>query len=145
MSEKTLFHGNSPAIQSHLEISQTTIQRMASNSVSCKTWCVTLVSAILVIVADKGKPQLTLIAIIPAILFLVLDTYYLSLEKGFRESYNIFIKKLHHENIIASDLYVISPPKSMHKIYWKSIISFAIWPFYLTLLAMIFITELLII
>jgi len=141
MTEKTKFHGNSSAIQSHLEISQTTIQRMASNSVLCKTWCITLVSAVLVIVADKGNPQLILIAIIPAILFLVLDTYYLSLEKEFRESYNNFIKKLHNENIIASDLYVISPPKSILKVFWKSFISFAIWPFYLTLLAMIFIAE----
>lgn len=47
---------NSQAIQTHLEITQSVIQRMAVNSASCKTWCITLVSAILVIVADKGKP-----------------------------------------------------------------------------------------
>jgi hypothetical protein len=44
------------------------------------------VSAILVIAADKGKPQYTLIGVIPTFLFLVLDTYYLSLEKRFRGS-----------------------------------------------------------
>ena len=46
----------SPSIQTHLGISQGVIQRMADNSTSSKAWCITIVSAILVIVADKGKP-----------------------------------------------------------------------------------------
>jgi hypothetical protein len=100
----TDFKENSQAVQSHLTIYQNVIQRMASNSASAKAWCITLVSAILVIVADKSKPQYTMIAYIPTLLFLVLDTYYLGLEKGFRNSYNDFIRKLHKGKIKDDDL-----------------------------------------
>ncbi|MFH1778864.1 MAG: hypothetical protein ABH847_02405 [Candidatus Omnitrophota bacterium] len=129
---------DSQAIQIHLEITQSVIQRMASNSASCKAWCITLVSAILVIVADKGKPQYALIAVMPTILFLILDAYYLALERMFRSSYNKFIEKLHNGKVVASDLYAVSPSGSKIKTSLASLLSFSIWPFYLTLFAMIF-------
>ena len=48
----------SPSVQAHLGIIQGVIQRMATNSAACKTWCITIVSAILVVVADKQNPNL---------------------------------------------------------------------------------------
>ncbi len=132
---------NSQAVQSHLNITQSVIQRMATNSSSCKAWCITVVSAILVIVADKGKSQYAYIAIIPNILFLVLDTYYLALEKMFRISYNDFIKKLHENVIDSSDLFAVIPKGNLIKMFFKSIISFSVWPFYLTLLIMILLAK----
>jgi hypothetical protein len=99
----------------------------------------------LVIVADKGKPQYALIAIVPTALFLVLDSYYLALEKMFRQSYNNFIEKLHNGKVMASDLYAVSPHGSQFKNLFVSMLSFSIWPFYLTLFAMIWVTKLFII
>ena|SRR3989338_243886 len=64
MTTEPRFKENSQAVQSHLTILQAVIQRMANNSSSSKAWCITLVSAILVIVADKGKPQYAWIAVI---------------------------------------------------------------------------------
>lgn len=145
MTQNTEYHENSQAVQAHLSITQSVIQRMASNSSSCKAWCITMVSAILVIVADKGKPQYALIALIPAILFLILDSYYLALEKMFRRSYNLFIEKLHTGNIISSDLYAVSPSGNLTKTFAVSLGSFSIWPFYITLIVMIFITKSLVI
>lgn len=55
----------STAVQSYLNILQTIINRMATNSANCKTWCVTLVSAILVIIVDKGKADYIWITLIP--------------------------------------------------------------------------------
>ena len=118
---------------------------MALNSSSSKAWCITLVSAILVVVADKSKPQYALIALIPTFLFLVLDTYYLALEKGFRGSYNDFIKKLHSASLNSNDLFAVVPKGSIIKLFFKSLISFSVWPFYLTLFVMIFITKCLVI
>jgi hypothetical protein len=118
---------------------------MASNSASCKAWCITLVSAILVIVADKGKPNYALIAAIPTFLFFVLDSYYLALERGFRQSYNTFIQKLHCGSIVAADLYAVTPAGSIVKAFFKSIGSFSIWPFYVTLGLMIWLTKLIVI
>jgi len=57
MSEERTYREESPTVQAHLGIAQAVIQRMAANSASCKAWCITLVAAILVIVADKGKPS----------------------------------------------------------------------------------------
>jgi hypothetical protein len=137
----TEFKEDSPSVQSHLSIMQEVIQRMASNSSSCKAWCITLVSAILVIVADKGKPQYVYISIIPTFLFFILDVYYLSLEKRFRESYKDFVSKLHSNSLTSSDLYDVKPSDNSWKLYVQSAKSFSIWPFYVTLFIMIFIVK----
>ena len=139
MSSK--YNEDSSAVQSHLSIYQNVIQRMASNSALVKAWCITLVSAILVIVAEKNNPQLSLIAVIPIILFLFLDSYYLALEKGFRESYNEFIQKLHDGVINQEDLYAVLPKGNIYKMSFKSFLSFSVWPFYTTLMIMVFILK----
>jgi hypothetical protein len=131
----------SPSVQAHLTLLQGVIQRMASNSASCKAWCITLVSAILVIVADKAKPQYAFIALVPVLLFFVLDAYYLGLEKGFRESYSSFIQKLHDGRLRPEDLYVIALSKGVQKHTLRALISFSIWPFYGTLLGMVWIAK----
>lgn len=131
------FKEDSPSVQAHLGIMQGVINRMAANSTSCKAWCITLVSAILVIVADKGKPQFALIALIPAALFCSLDAYYLSLEKRFRKSYSTFIEKLHKGEVVAADLYSVMPQGDKFKFFGAALRSFSVWAFYLTLLVMI--------
>jgi len=127
----------SPSIQTHLGIIQGVIQRMAGNSSSCKAWCITIVSAILVIVADKGKPHFACVAFIPTVLFAGLDIYYLALEKGFRNSYNTFIKKLHSGNLTTEDLFSVVPEGNQSKLQVESMKSFAVWGFYLALCVLI--------
>ena len=99
----------SPGVQAHLTIMQGVIQRMAENSRSCKVWCVTLVSAILMLVAQTGDPRHALIALAPTALFFVLDAYYLALERGFRNSYNAFVLNIHGGEASTSDLYSVLP------------------------------------
>lgn len=137
MPKDRKYQEESPAVQSHLGISQSVIQRMASNSASCKAWSITLVAAILVIVSDKGKPSYALIAFIPTLLFLILDAYYLALERCFRRSYNDFIDKVHSGRIVVADLYAVTPKGSLLKAFGQSLLSFSIWPFYVTLGVMI--------
>ena len=132
---------NAASIQTHLGILQNVIQRMAANSSSSKAWCVTLVSAILVIVADKGKPDYAFIAMLPTFVFAALDAYYLALEKAFRNSYNDFISKLHTKTLTANDLYSVAPKGNMSALQWASIKSFSVWGFYISLAVMIFITK----
>ena len=141
MPDDGQFRENSQAVQAHLSITQSVIQRMASNSSSCKAWCITLVSAILVVIADKGNQQYALIAVIPTVLFLFLDAYYLALERMFRQSYNNFIDKLHRGEVTACDLYVVVPSGSLRRAMFSSIASFSIWPFYWTLLVMIWLAK----
>ncbi|EGR0357983.1 hypothetical protein FIM87_18890, partial [Vibrio cholerae] len=117
----------SPSVQAHLTMLQNIIQRMASNSSSCKSWCITLVSAVLVIVADKGKPDYAWIALLPTVIFACLDAYYLALEKSFRETYNKFVQKLHNKRLVSSDLYAIKPQDKMSIHQFNAIKSLSVW------------------
>lgn len=132
---------NSPSVQTHLSILQSVIQRMATNSTSCKAWCITIVSAVLVIVADKGKPEFAYIALLPTMLFCGLDAYYLALEKGFRQSYNSFIKKLHASQITAEDLYSVVPEGKISHHQIKSLGSFSVWGFYICLTVLVVLAK----
>lgn len=114
---------------------------MAENSVSCKTWCITLVSAILVVIADKGKPNLALLAILPTVLFFLLDSYYLALERLLRASYKQFLGKLHAKRIMPEDLFVIAPKGEVFRTMLESMLSFSIFPFYTVLLFTIIIVR----
>lgn len=129
------------SIQTHLGIIQNVIQRMSTNSTNCKAWCVTLVAAVLVIVADKGKPDYAWIALLPTVVFLALDAYYLALEKGFRNSYNQFVSKLRAGNLTEQDLYSVMPVGNMSKLQLEATKSFSVWGFYISLGALIGVTK----
>lgn len=136
----------SPAVQSYLSILQSVINRMAANSSGCKTWCIALVSAIVVIIADKGKPAYVWVSIVPILLFLFLDSYYLGLEKQFRDRYNEFIKKLHSRSATVEDLFIITSDKDKGiQVFFaatgKALISLSVWPFYGLLAGMMFIVR----
>lgn len=131
----------SSSIQTHLGIIQNVIQRMSANSSACKAWCVSLVAAVLVIVADKGKPEYAWIALLPNVVFAALDAYYLALEKAFRNSYNQFIRKLHNKQVTEEDLYSVSPVGDMSDLQVQALKSFSVWGFYLSLGALIWLTK----
>lgn len=131
----------SASVQAHLQILQGIIQRMASNSTSCKAWCITIVSAILVLIADKGKPNLALLAFLPTFLFLALDAYYLALEKSFRSSYNSFVKKLHSSELQVDDLFSVIPRGDMTNHQVEALKSFSVWGFYGALAILVLVTK----
>jgi hypothetical protein len=136
---------DSPSVQSYLAILQSVINRMAANSGACKTWCIGLVSAILIVAADKKRPELALVALLPVCLFAFLDAYYLALEKRFRASYVQFIGNVHSGAARTEDLFVIDPRFGIRRMSFdtlNAVGSMAIWPFYLLLLAMMFVVRL---
>ena len=116
-------------IHFHLESMRSVIERMAANSESSKTWCISLVSAIIVVVSEEKTPRLIWLALLPTIMFFVLDVYYLSLERGFRASYSKFVKKLRNSSLGLDDLYLFDPGDVGDQVI-KAISSFSIWPFY---------------
>jgi len=134
----------SPSVQSYLGILQSIINRMGANSSACKSWCVALVSAIVVITADKGKPEFIMISFFPVFLFIFLDSYYLGLEKRFRDIYNEFIKKLHEGKASVEDLFILTPGKGFEvffKATGQALISLSVWPFYVLLGVMLIIMR----
>ena len=145
MAEQSHLGHESSAVQKHLEIMQGVIMRMGENSRSCKVWCVTLVAATLVLVARTGEANHALIGLAPTVLFYVLDAYYLSLERGFRRSYNSFVHQLHEGKINAYHLFTVDfvgriPQGTLWAMFW----SFSVLPFYAMVVATVLLAWLLI-
>jgi hypothetical protein len=142
MVEKEVFRESTEAVHAHLQILQSAIQRMSSNSASSKAWCITSVSAILVLLSDRDKADQAWLALLPTVLFLVLDAYYLALERGFRNSYDAFVDKLHNGRLIASDFYAVVPMGSIPRKMGRTLLSFSVWPFYGVLVILICVLRL---
>ena len=146
MSPNPSLNEESSAVQAHLNIMQGVINRMAENSRSCKVWCVTLVAATLVLVARTGEPQHALIALVPTLLFLFLDSYYLALERAFIRSQNAFVAKLHRGELEPADIYRVIPSGMGLPLVGRCLLgSVSIWPFYLLVTVTVLLTWLLII
>ena len=141
MADQQPLNPESPAVRAHLTILQGIIQRMADNSRACKTWCITLVSAVLILVARQGASDLLLLAGVPLLLFLLLDTYYLALERRFRRSYEAFVAKVHAGTVGVSDLYAVRPSGSLVGEWAKCLLSVAIWPFYVLLIVLVLLAR----
>lgn len=75
---------SSAGVEGHLKLTQDVISRMASNSALTKTWCATLVAAIMVLVARIEVPIYLWVAVVPIVLLCFVDTRYLAQEKVFR-------------------------------------------------------------
>ena len=130
-------HPDSPRVIAHINAMQDVIRRMSDNSRSCKLWCVTLVSAALVLAASIGNGIYPLLALVPIIALGFLDVYYLSLEQRFRCAYNEFVCKLHDGSLDQAEVFVIKPSGGPAKHMWKSTRSTSVWPFYLALAVVI--------
>lgn len=98
-------------VLTHINMMQDIIKRMASNSSSCKQWCILVISAILTfsVKATELKFNICQICSLPLISFCFLDCYYLSLEREFRKRFNDFVFKVNCGRDMKSYLFVVSP------------------------------------
>jgi hypothetical protein len=71
----------------HLELLQSVISRMASNSFLLRGWSVTLAAALFALAAKDTNHKLIAIAYYPTLIFWILDGYFLSQERLFRALY----------------------------------------------------------
>ena len=131
-------HPDSPSVIAHVNAMQAVIRRMSDNSRSCKLWCVTLVSATLLLTASISDGIYPLLALVPILALGFLDVYYLSLEQRFRCAYNEFVCKLHDGSLDQTEVFVIKPSNGTMRHLWKSTRSASVWPFYPALAIVIF-------
>lgn len=71
----------------HLEMIQSIITRMNSNSFVIKGWVITIVSAVLALLATTNNKSFVFITGLPILVFWVLDSMYLQTERKFRTLY----------------------------------------------------------
>lgn len=72
----------------HLSMIQGIITRMSGYSASAKTFTITILAGLAAISLQADAAQLGLIAMIAALAFFLVDTYYMTLEVGFRRFYD---------------------------------------------------------
>ena len=72
----------------YLEFTQGVINRLASDSSRMKGWCVVLVAALLILLAQEGQIEFIAIALVPVIAFWGLDGYFLGQERLYRALYD---------------------------------------------------------
>ncbi len=129
MPERVFFMKNK---QKHLEFIQGIINRMAGNLFFLKGWAVTLIAGLFALSAKDSNPKYALIAYFPVIIFWILDGYFLSQERLFRDLYND-VSKLKEKDINFS--MNIEKYKAYSKNTWiSSIFSSTLLLFYLSLI-----------
>lgn len=72
---------------------QNVITRMAGNLFFLKGWAITLIAALFALSARDSNSTYIFIALFPAVIFWILDGYFLSQERLFKSLYNDVRKK----------------------------------------------------
>lgn len=72
----------------YLQMIQAAIDRMSTTSAIFKGFCATIIAGISAISFTEISKWVLLLAVSPVICFLIIDVYYLQLEKRFRALYN---------------------------------------------------------
>ena len=120
----------------YLDILQMNIQRMSQLSNTCKSWCLTLTSALLLFILKEKQWDLLNVLLLPIGLFYVLDAYYLSVEREFVFLSKAISKKIQNGNVEISDLFVIRMSKGLKRLCLILKAGFWSWstlPFYGTI------------
>lgn len=129
----------------YISLLQENINRMASNSANCKTCLITIISALLAIQISLQELQGILwIALVPAILFFFLDSFYLGLERRFIKIELTFVEQEKSGVDISAHLYNFNTKSIMGdiKATWYAMGSISTWPFYLTIVVVIWVASL---
>lgn len=83
----------------HLEFIQDIVRRMAGNLFFLRGWTITLISALLALfIKGSNSSNVIYFLIVLTLVFWILDGYFLSQERLFRDLYN-YVRKLKEEEI----------------------------------------------
>jgi hypothetical protein len=81
----------------HLEFIQNIITRMNSNSFMLKAWTISLISALFALAANDANMNYVLVSYIASPVFWILDGFYISQERQYRDLYSDVAKKGQNE------------------------------------------------
>jgi len=119
----------------YLEMIQAVISRMAQNCFLLKGWAITLIVGIFALSANNAGLIIYLLVYVPIILFWVMDSYYLQLERRYKVLYERAAK------IDADSVdFNLTPPKPDMRaktLYPQSLFSRTEMGFYLPLAVMV--------
>ncbi len=111
---------------------QGVINRMAGNLFFLKGWAITLIAALFALAAKDTNPKYIFIAYFPVITFWILDGYFLSQERLFRDLYDD-VRKFQEKDIDFS-MDTKKYRKNMSNSWLYSMFSWTLLWFYLSLI-----------
>lgn len=114
----------------HLNILQGIISRLAGYSATVKNFSVTVTAALVALALDKGGAEALWVGVGAAVVFALLDAYYLSRERAFRDQYTDVAARSFAD---ATNLGIAQPTANL----FASLGSFSVWGLYLPELAVI--------
>ena len=119
----------------YLQMIQNAISRMSTSSALFKGFSATIVAGISMISYCQQNTTVIILSFLPVVLFAILDTYYLLLEKRLRYLYNLVREGNHPcDYNMKLDHKKVEDKKSAEIRVVDCIKSFSIWPFYLTMI-----------
>jgi hypothetical protein len=110
----------------HLEMLQSLISRMAGYGASFKSYCITVVTAVLGFALTLHRPAIAALALLPVVAFGAADAQYLRVERRFRDVFNL-IRKEGWDVTPSFDINLTTAPAQS---YLKAVTSWSIVWFY---------------
>jgi hypothetical protein len=133
-SQSSMWPGDNPAVMAHITLLQGVINRLATQSSSSKTWCLTLVAALISFAGATKIPGIVTFALVPVLVFGFLDTMYLAQEKAYRDLFGSIAELVRDGKYGRDQLFSASAPVSSKHVF-HALRSWSIWPVYGGLLA----------
>lgn len=122
----------------HLEMLQTVIGRMSGQGATLKNYCITLTTAVCGIAVTFQKPIAVFLALLPVIIFALLDAQYLRLERRFRSQFN----SVRLEDWGTKPTFAINGEGPFWRSYLCAMFSWSVFAFYAVLAAVVVIVAL---
>ncbi len=149
MEEKSIIIKNkeNPAVCTYLEFLQNAINRMSTNSGAIKALFVVVYTIfITILIAIKEFDKYWWLGLIISIIGMLMDAYYLALEKMYRKKYNNVVNDLNNGKLDEKQIYNMNPKNTELKyeviaVMIESIKSFSIIPFYSLFIALTIIIK----
>jgi hypothetical protein len=139
-SKSPLWPADSPAATAYVNLLQGVINRLAGASASCKTWCITLVSALLGLAGATHVPGIVTFALVPVVIFGFMDAMYLAQERAYRKLYARVVGLIRTNSFDRNQVFDAHAPREFFD-FLLAISSWSILPVYLTLLVAYFVVA----
>lgn len=110
----------------HLEMMQGLVTRMAGYGASFKSYCITVVTAVLGFAFTLHRPAVAALALLPLITFALVDAQYLRVERRFRGLFDV----VRRESWDAMPTFEINLDHAPAASYWSAFRSWSIVSFY---------------
>lgn len=124
---------DNPAVLAHINLLQGVINRLATSSVSCKTWCLTLVAALLSLAGSAHIPAIVTVALAAVLIFGFMDTRYLAQERAYRALYERTVTAIREQSYSRAIVFDAHAPGSFGQ-FCSALTSWSIFPVYLSLI-----------